>query len=352
MSKIDYILSRLVNRSVKDAKISVEVKDDIIKKSAIAGAYDTVAKYLNNVRDGVIVGHTSGFTELDQLAGRIGSGQIWTFGGATGIGKSYFVLNMIDRIVCNNLKPSIAVFSTELSREEYIIRLLFKRCGIWRGAFENNPKKYYDSLQKELNTLTEKYYMNSDIFKIYGNIAFIEQIEKVLSESKVKPSLVFIDYVQELQVEGLFRDAEVMLTVAQKLKQMSALYGITFIVMSQVNLYSQGIGYNAGARHTAPLSFGKHLNHVSHTVGILSRDKNEGKVSNLMKMSIYKARGGRGGDLFYEIGNGFQIKNVTQERAVELQDEIGIMADVDEFAMMPADDRRKNANLITGNNGS
>ena len=279
----------------------------------IAKASLKIRKGLKDLRDGKIVGFTSGFESLDRGVGRMEAGQVWLVGGYTGTGKSYFILNMIDGIIDEGL-AKMAIFSTELSIEAYVKRHVLMRSGLFDLQFRNNPKKYYEHVNKVMNEYVANRITKNDI-DIFGDITTFEQIEKSLKEYDLdkRPNIIFVDYMQELSIKGKQSEKDAMPILAKEFKKLAGKYKVTIVLVSQINNGAQSSG-DVGKLPTMPFSHGKEVGNTAHTAILLSRKKLEDKsYERILTADVVKARNGSSGNwLKFEILNGYKLLHIKK----------------------------------------
>lgn len=282
---------------------------------------DLIRNRIKDIESGVIKGITTGLQGLDQYTGRIEKGQVWIAGGYTGTGKSYLVLNMIEGILAESETlghiPKIAVFTTELSEDDYIYRHCLMRLHMYKGNFEweissNKPKTENDPdyeylMQVEL----EKYdkLIETNVINIYGDITKLEQISQLMT-SKTKdnsPDIIFIDYIQELSAEGKYDAKDTMPIIGKKLKELALKWKTAIVAISQVNNYAMSSDNNPNKTQLAPFTFGKELVNAAHCALLITRDKKEGELASDLGIYILKARNGVLRKLNYEIKSGYNL---------------------------------------------
>lgn len=298
-----------------------------IERTLLQGDVSTektpIGKFLVDVKSGKKFGFTTGFKSLDKYVGRIDKGQVWAVGGYTGTGKSYFVLNMIDGMLQEPVKtrPKICVFSTELSKQEYILRYIFMKTGVFPLEFYSKPEMYYPTAVENSKiffstTSSPEYYL-----KVYGGIYKLEEIVETLTALKDKeelPDVVFIDYVQDISMRNMVREEDSMSVVVPMIKQVAMKFGVAIILVSQVNNYTQQKDFKQGKTPLSPFSNGKKLSHMMHAGIVLSRKRSDSLTSAHLQADIVKARAGVSGRIPFEILDGYRIIEIDKKRALEL----------------------------------
>lgn len=282
-----------------------------------------IGKFLVDVKAGKKFGFTTGFQSLDKYVGRIDKGQVWAVGGYTGTGKSYFVLNMIDGMLQEPKKtrPKICVFSTELSKQEYILRYIFMKTGVFPLEFYARPDMYYTTAIENSKIFFSTTSSPDYHLKVYGGIYKLEEIVETLTALKDKdelPDVVFIDYVQDISMRNMVREEDSMSVVVPMIKQVAMKFGVAIILVSQVNNYTQQKDFKQGKTPLSPFSNGKKLSHMMHAGIVLSRKRSDSITSSHLQADIVKARAGVSGRLPFEILDGYRIIEIDKKRAMEL----------------------------------
>ena len=273
--------------------------------------------------DGKLDGWTSGFSKLDDSVGRILPGQLWAIGGYNGTGKSYFILNMIEGMLTEweKLKndkdyqpPKVAVFSTELSTEDYILRHVLMRMQIYMSHVQNYRMTVGQEVIDELTRYNEERILNPDSLKIYGNISSFSQIEKEVKRIKDTVNIIFVDYVQELSVNDKYDEKETMPILARKFKTLAMENNLAIVLVSQLNIYAMGKDYHVTSAQVPAFSNGKQLNSTASVSLILNRVKEEGILQKELNVHIMKARSGVLGVLPFEILDGYNLKYINKNQ--------------------------------------
>lgn len=305
---------------------------DVVK--IITDAEKEINQYYQDLVENKILGWTCGFSRVDEMVGRIKRGKLYIVGGHSGTGKSYFLINMLEGLIReakeykNDEKytiPKVAVFSTELSTSDYMIRHILLRMGYFQLDLELNRDIYPEKLT-EFKKHKEQYFaerlMNPYLPMIIGSTMTYEDIMEKIEGMEVKPDIVMLDYIQELSVtvngRVLIEENEIMPVLSARFSRLAKETGIAFVYFSQVNNYS--LAEDSKKVKTAPFSNGKQLNQTADVSLLLNREKVNNVYSPLMDIEIFKARHGRCGRVGCEIQDGFGLKQLTKDEAEKLAD--------------------------------
>jgi replicative DNA helicase len=262
-----------------------------------------LADYVSNTISGIRPGITTGFNKLDEYVGRLEEGQLWAVGGYSGVGKSYFVLNMIDRIAATKPDKPIAIFTTELSAKAYSVRHALMRAGVWKRNFENNPAQFGPLVLEKMND-----YVIDLIASEYLKIIPVSTYEQVVAElEEANYEIAFIDYLQELSVAGKFGAKDAMPLIAGKLKDLAKIKKLPIVAVSQIT--------NAAAKDgtyiTAPFDYGKELNRAAHASIILEREVDDfGKTKPMLSVKVTKARDGETVSFDLDVLSGYRLRDI------------------------------------------
>ncbi len=281
----------------------------------------TILRDFHDLAEGKVKGYTSGLEEVDKMVGRMDKGQLWTIGGYTGTGKSFFIFNMIEGMLEKENAPKVIVFSTELDNIQYVKRHLFMRAGLWKVEFDSSPKSHIKEMEKISQSYLEERIFSPESLNIEGDIFSLEQIDESLREfdEETSPVVVFIDYVQELSVNGKYDEKDTMPEIALRLKNMAKQHNCIIIAISQVNQGDAKTDMSSTQR--MPFSYGKQLNQASHVQIVLNRKREGGELLKVLEVTILKARDGLTGTLNYEILKGYNLSFTSQDHAAAIKKE-------------------------------
>jgi len=258
-----------------------------------------------NVLMGIKTGWSCGFDAIDNCVGRINLGNIWLIGAFSNSGKSFFTLNMVNRILENERDIRIGIFSTEMKKKAYIKRLVCLRAGFYWMDFENNKEQLYDKFNEELDEYEKERLYAPESLRIYSDNMSMEVIEQIVRNNTF--DIIFIDYIQELPVGNIGNDKDKMPVLAKRIKQLATERNVTIIVISQLN--NSAFKEDITNTFISPYSYGKEIYQSADVALLLERELVEGKLTNALKLGIVKARDGFRGRFEYYISNGFKIQN-------------------------------------------
>lgn len=235
---------------------------------------------------------------------KISPGHLWVCGAYTSVGKSAFLVDLICRLYRKSMdNPGIAVFSTEMSAEQYLIRMLSNQTLLPGWAITEN-KVHGDQAAALIKAQT--FFSERNLY-LYDKLYRIEDIERTARMLKEKGlDIIAIDYIQNLWGEGSIYER--MSRLSPVLHYLAKELQITVIALSQVSNQFQrekGAGGVFGYKGAGEIA-------ASADLGIeLERDK---EVKERMIFKVVKNRHGRIGDGVLEYVHGFvKFHEVAEE---------------------------------------
>lgn len=181
-------------------------------------------------------GLTSGFYDLDSLTQGFQKSDLIILAGRPSMGKTAFVLNIIEAIL-KNYKLPIIFFSLEMSKEQLIYRLLSNETGISQTRLKLG------------NLYKEDWQKLKDIIQIYSKLPFFindqsditildirSKIKKIIFEQS-NIGLIVIDYLQLLLNSKIKAENRVqeLSQITRSLKAIAKEFQIPIIVLSQLS---------------------------------------------------------------------------------------------------------------------
>lgn len=257
---------------------------------------------------------TTGFKILDRKVGRMRPGEMWVIGGYNGAGKSYWLINMLDGLLAENPKANILVCSSEMDERRYMLRWACKRVGCWVKDLEMNPQEWGGKVKQELKNITENHWNNVHI------AGYAREFSEVIElAGNGEWDIVFIDFLQNLIMDGVYSESEKMPIMATDISNMLQKTGTVGVVLSQMNNQAMTKDFQRNAHALTGLSYGKELNHFAQTTMILGRTWNEnGETLPTVLVDIKKARSGQTGHSEFEIERGYNVCSAPPSRLKEI----------------------------------
>ena len=177
----------------------------------------------------------TGFEKLDNYISGFLPGELIVIASRPAIGKSTFILNIIENIMQHfDKKTPVLLFSPELKKEQIIFRLLALKSGIENFKFRN-PQQLLNSEKAKISQVSqeiEKYPLFiDDTPGISINEILIKTIEYV---KKHKVKIVFIDFFQLIYAPITLKYRR-MDFISFSLKKLAKFCNIPIVVLSQVS---------------------------------------------------------------------------------------------------------------------
>jgi replicative DNA helicase len=209
-------------------------------------------------------------------------GTMIILGGYTSTGKSAVAVDLTARLYRRG-NPSLAIFSTEMSKDQYLLRLLANETHLPTWVIREN--KVLLDTHRAILAEAYRHFADKNIH-IYDSLYQFSDICKTAAEIKLKGlDIVIIDYIQNVQCEGR-TIYERMSSLATQIFALAKDLEVTVIVLSQINNESARdsdnpvIGYKGAGEIAAAAD-----------VGIwIEKDKKE---DDLLSVKIRKNRDGR-----------------------------------------------------------
>ena len=282
-------------------------------------------EYIELLKSPKEIGVTSGMNEIDVMSGRIREGAIWILGGYSGTGKSFFVLNMLNGILkeievhrgdSKYVPPKVAVFSSEISTTDYIMRHMMVSGQMYQKLIETTRDPI---LIQRLESIMGEYYTEryADIetLRIEGDVYEMEYIEEVVRERDI--DLFIIDHIQDIHIKDgdsvIYNEKDALPLISGRLHHLVKSTKKACLVVSQINNYA--VNTDTSREKLSPFSFGKQLYQSADTAIVLNRRKFNSKLANVLECDIIKARHGEFGRVAFKIGDGFSLEGITLNEA-------------------------------------
>lgn len=201
---------------------------------------DAVQSLLDRVGRGdrVTTGLLTGFSDVDRILGGLQQGEILLVGGATGMGKTVFGVNIAQNAALYQNVPT-AILSLEMSKKQLTKRILCSIAGIPSADLGYVPGSKKEYIEYKLREAQEKI-KNAPLYIIDSTDVHINWIVTTCRRLKhIKNlGLVVLDYIQLVQgsanVARFGKNLE-MGEVSRKLKQLALGISIPIIELSQIN---------------------------------------------------------------------------------------------------------------------
>lgn len=181
---------------------------------------------------GSAMGITTGLPKLDQLTLGLQPGQFWVIAGRPGMGKSALALGMA-REASFRCRKSVAYFSLEMSATEQARRILAAEAGV---ALKNLRGNYLNGTQRHDLQTTANSIGGWDLVLDDTGCLDVDELERrAHSLHRVYGlSMVIVDYLQLVDVEGRSREQEVA-KLSRKCKGLARSLNIPVVALCQLS---------------------------------------------------------------------------------------------------------------------
>lgn len=253
------ILTR-IEKDVVD--LSDQVKDG--RPVDAGGILDEVRADISKSQHGGWRSFNTGFYRLDEESGGLIPTQCMIIGAYTGVGKTFFILQIILNILKQGAK--VMLFSTEMDRKMNMLRMLGMLAGlgtinILKGRLDDDEKERLEYAEKALGAYKQN-------LIIYDNVYTVGEIRLKAKKKKLRDGLdvVIVDFIQNLR--GELSIYERMSNAAIGLQQIAQELGITMVLASQVTQASadwakkEVIGYKGAGEIAAVADVGLWIKRV------------------------------------------------------------------------------------------
>jgi replicative DNA helicase len=191
---------------------------------------DIIAETISAIEEGTNV-IRFGLKQLDEPAGGMTRKEITVLGGRPGHGKTTLMINAVRTLIENGHK--VVLFNREMSNVEMMKKII---------VMESDSLKYADLRQNQMNGTKQMIHVTAkDVKKKYKNLIMYDDI-RTLSESireinKIKPDVVFDDYIQLIAVDSNKNDGRrfEIETIMQEYKWACKRNNCSAFLLSQLN---------------------------------------------------------------------------------------------------------------------
>jgi len=218
--------ARIINRLRGRDKENPAIKNIIDEFEAYQGVNKEHLKSQNKY-----IGLECGFPFIDSSINGIRKGHYWIINAYTNTGKSYFLLNIVNRLLKEGKR--VLYFSLEMSRVQNIARLLGLKTRIDPIIIERGDNTG-EKLEDELEAKAELY--DQDL-TLYTQKRTIEDIlVTIYAEHSAKPvDCIMIDYIQKIQPSGNVSRYERYTNSSDMIQKICQELSVPALVASQID---------------------------------------------------------------------------------------------------------------------
>ncbi len=257
-------------------------------------ASDTIMKLLAKKVSGDVSAVEFGWPTLDEMSSGMTAGDVISFVGRPGSGKTYMMLQSALHVWRMQKRP-VMFLSLEMSPEQIALRLAGMAASIpfdWikTGGIPTHPINKREEFKAILDSFKDD---EGSLHILDANSAgSAGEIEALCM--RFKPAAVFVDAAYMLSVEGRYSKWERVGEACKELKKLAVRQNIPVVASWQLNRESTKAGL-VGLQHIAGSD---EISQISSVVLGLFED--ESNISNAMrrKVNVLKGRHGEQGSFF------------------------------------------------------
>ena len=278
-----------------NVKLALEYSNNtLVNKESV---YDDWKKSMENIRagsDSGILGLHTGIGLLDKYTSGFQSSKIWVVGAYNGFGKTFFMTNMVNKVLDAGEKA--VVFTLEMKKEDILNRLIGERLDI--GVYELAKTSNKEIIEPEM--LRIKKHLEDGSLRIYDSMY---DVSDIISQARVESSnghigVMFIDFIQLVKDKGSSSRYEVVSNVSIKIQEAAKELNCCTMLLTQVSNASQ-----AGmAGDVYGFKGAGEIGQVADVAIKIQREKTDvGDFTDTFILDIVKNRTGRSGEIMCNI---------------------------------------------------
>jgi len=259
-----------------------------------------------------LLGIPTGISKIDEATSGFRPSKIWVVGGYNGFGKTYFMTNMVNKVL--SLGKRACVITLEMSKEDIIDRLLSERLNI--GIYELAKTTNKEIVEKELGKIET--YIDSGKLIIVDSLYDIEAIKTKLRVVNANGAIdaLFIDFVQLINDKGSKSVYESIRSVSVALQALTKELNCCTILLSQIS--------NEAQSDTASSTYGfkgaGEIGQIADVAIRIVREKDTaGETTDDYILNVVKNRSGRSGKVSCKIT--FPSGKITEVLSLEEKNE-------------------------------
>lgn len=281
-------------------------KDGTNLKQILEEALSNFEKFLTN--KGVIQGQSTGYEKLDKMCNGLKPGDMFIIAARPSMGKTSFLLNIIEHIALNEKKP-VLLFSCEMPAVQIAERLLYARSGIKRAEII----KRGNLSPLEMKRFSEAYKEMDASRLVIDDTAAISINELRAKARRVmrdqgELAAIGVDYLQLMRSHSQqavsSREREVA-EISSGLKALAKELKVPVIVLAQLNRGPESrTGNSLGVPRMSDLRESGSIEQDADMIGLLYRsayyaEDEEARQKNIGRanLNLAKNRNGETGDV-------------------------------------------------------
>lgn len=225
-----------IETSIMDASLQVMKVDD--GKMVYDGIEDRLKELEEN--KGETTGLPSGFDILDSILDGFSPGGLYVVGARPKIGKSTLLsnwaLNLCKNAVNKGKTRSILYIDTEMSFDEFQLRMVASLSGVPEGTIRRGELAYNPELKKQVLKAVKVLYKMPIIHKYMPGFT-IEEVVSLVKKHKVRDNIdaFFFDYIKMVELNENFNETQTLGYLTMELKDLAGKLEIPVVTAVQLN---------------------------------------------------------------------------------------------------------------------
>ena len=211
------------------------LKETVSKQTNVIEDYQVHLKESKEGADGGLLGLPTGLPSLDATTSGFRKSKVWVVGGYNAYGKSYFMTNMVNRLI--GMRKRVCVITLEMTKEDILDRLIGERLGI--GIYELAKTVNKKGVEEQI-TRIEKNINDLDLC-IFDSLYDINDIETRLriENKNRKIDVIFVDFIQLVQNKEGKSKYDSLSEISVKLQVIARELGVCMVILSQISNEAQ-----------------------------------------------------------------------------------------------------------------
>ncbi len=289
-----------------------------IRQSAAKGEQwslkDDITQAITNMErmmtsKGEILGLSTGYPRLDRMINGLKPGELFVIAARPSMGKTSFLLNIVEHLVLNVKKP-VLTFSCEMPSVQLVERLLYARSGVSRQKLLAQNGSLVPDDMKRIKQATRELQSSKLIIDDTAGISISELRAKARRVQREHPDLcaIGIDYLQLMRSHTKqaqnSREREIA-EISGGLKSLAKELRVPILVLAQLNRGPENrAGKNKGTPMMSDLRESGAIEQDADMIGLLYRsayyaedDEQREEVGSDANLALAKNRNGPTGDV-------------------------------------------------------
>ncbi len=233
-------------------------------------------QYLVNLADGKeeALGISTGYPDIDRLITGLRPGEMIVIAARPSIGKTALALNMVANIALGPSPKPVGLFSLEMSAQQVVLRLITSEARI--GLTEVRDGAMAQARWNQLMEASSRVRNGQIVIDDSGGIDILELKNKARwMKREYGIAVLFIDYLQLIQVSGMNRNTNRENEVARisgSIKALAKELQIPIVILAQLNRQAEQTGQQPRLAH---LRESGAIEQDADVVALLHRDREE-----------------------------------------------------------------------------